>query len=353
VDSFGFNSWIIMTVYLTDSAPLVHGGQLHKMAERYDIPVEKWLDLSTGISPFSYPTPVIPTSVWHRLPEPSASLHSAASDYYQTPNLLAIPGSQSIIQLLPQIAKQQGFVASRVWLPEIGYQEHHKSWRDAAYQTFFYNEITELKELKERDIIILINPNNPSGTLYSCQQVEQLFKQVQSNNGLLIVDEAFMDVKPQDSFTKNTASSNLIVLRSLGKFFGLAGLRLGFVAASNFWIDIIKERLGPWSINGPAQYIGEQALKDTAWQIKQRALLTKHSWQLGQILQKTFNQSPKGTMLFQTVKCEQAELIFELLCQQAIYVRLCDERNALRFGIPTSKELLRLQLALSQLTPLG
>ena len=338
-----------MSDFLTSITPLVHGGQLKIMAERFAIPMEKWLDLSTGIAPFSYPIPAIPTSVWQRLPEPSAALQSAACDYYQTHHLLPISGSQTIIQLLPHITKQQGYAESRVWLPEIGYQEHRKSWQGAAYQTKVYKDIGALKQLNERDIVILINPNNPSGTLYSCQQVAQLFSQIQRNNGLLIIDEAFMDGTPQHSFINQTSSPNLIILRSLGKFFGLAGLRLGFVSASNTWIDIFKANLGPWNINGPAQYIGQQALADSAWQNKQRHLLTTHSQQLAKLLQRTFKTTPKGTILFQTVKCEKAEIIFDKLCQQGIYVRLCDEKNALRFGIPTNNELLRLELALSQI----
>ncbi|WP_339725709.1 threonine-phosphate decarboxylase CobD [uncultured Paraglaciecola sp.] len=336
-----------MADFLTLSDPLVHGGQLTKMAEHYGIPLEKWLDLSTGIAPFSYPIPAIPSHVWQRLPEPCNALQTAARDYYQTHNLLAISGSQVIIQLIPQIAQQQGYAASRVWLPEVGYQEHHKAWQNAAYPSIRYREIEELKQLKTQDIVILINPNNPSGTLYSYPQVAELFHQVKVNNGLLIIDEAFMDCTPQHSFINQIDSPNLIILRSLGKFFGLAGLRLGFVAAANSWLALFKRHLGPWSINGPAQYIGQQALIDNTWQNKQRHLLAEHSGQLAKLLQQRFKQPPSGTMLFQTVKCQQAEVLFDKLCQQGIYVRLCDEKNALRFGIPTSSELIRLQLALS------
>lgn len=354
MDLINIHGGIIMSGFVTNNTPLVHGGQLNKIAEQYAIPVEKWLDLSTGIAPFSYPIPAIPTSVWQRLPEPSAALQNMASDYYHTHNLLPISGSQAIIQLLPQIASQQGYSDSQVWLPEIGYREHYKAWQGADYKIVNYQESEGFQQLNNQDIVVLINPNNPSGKLYSYQQVERLFSEIQQKNGLLIIDEAFMDCTPQHSFIKQTNSPNLIILRSIGKFFGLAGLRLGFVAASDKWMDVFNTYLGPWNINGPAQYIGQQALMDKAWQNQQRNQLAIHSQQLGKLLQQTFKQAPTGTALFQTVKCEQADVIFDKLCQQAIYVRLfCekagDEKNALRFGIPSHKELLRLQLALNQL----
>lgn len=338
----------IMPNIVTNDAPLEHGGQLNKIAKQYAIPVEQWLDLSTGIAPFSYPIPAIPNNVWQRLPEASTALQQAASHYYHTDNLLPVAGSQVIIQLLPKIAKQQGYAGSWVWLSEVGYREHYKSWQTASYQINTYQDIEQLGELNLHDIVILINPNNPTGRLYSYQRVELLFSQIQKKKGLLIIDEAFMDCTPQHSFISQTSSPQLIVLRSIGKFFGLAGLRLGFVAASRIWIDIFKTQLGPWSINGPAQYIAQQALTDEIWQSKQHQQLKTHSTQLSKLLHQTFKQIPTGSLLFQTVKCDRAALIFEQLCQQAIYVRLCDERNALRFGIPTLHELPRLQLALSK-----
>lgn len=331
------------------NAPLIHGGQLNKIAAQYAIPIEQWLDLSTGIAPVSYPIPAIPAEVWQRLPQPSDALQKAACDYYRTEHLLAIPGSQVIIQQLPHIAAQQGYGKSRVWLPKVGYQEHRKAWQGADYTVIFYQDIKELKHLDQQDVVVLINPNNPSGTVYSYEQVGQLFSHIEQKNGLLIIDEAFMDCSPQDSFIRQVTSEQLIVLRSVGKFFGLAGVRLGFVAASANWLGLFTAHLGPWSINGPAQYIAQQALSDKTWQTQQAKFLRSQSQQLAKLLQKTFKQTPKGTALFQTIQCEQAEMVFEQLCQQGVYVRLCDEKQALRFGIPLSKELLRLQLALESI----
>lgn len=328
---------------------LVHGGQLNKVAEQYSIPIEQWLDLSTGIAPVSYPIPAIPAEIWQRLPQPNQALQQAACEYYQTTHLLAIPGSQVIIQLLPQITAQQGYATSRVWLPQVGYQEHRKAWQGAGYNVVFYQHINELKQLAQQDIVVLINPNNPSGTVYSYEQVEHLFSLIEQKNGLLIIDEAFMDCSPEHSFIRQVTSEQLIVLRSVGKFFGLAGLRLGFVAASANWLTLFTAHLGPWSINGPAQYIGQHALTDKTWQTQQRQFLETQSTQLANLLQKIFKQTPKGTALFQTIHCKQAEMVFEQLCQQGVYVRLCDEKHALRFGIPKEKDMPRLQSVLEKI----
>jgi cobalamin biosynthetic protein CobC len=353
----------VMSNIITSSTSLLHGGQLNKVAEQYAIPIEQWLDLSTGIAPVSYPIPTIPLEVWQRLPQPSHALQKAASDYYQTTHLLPIPGSQAIIQILPQIVAKQGYLNSRVWLPKVGYQEHRKAWQGAGYAVIFYQELEEIKPLLQ-DIVVFINPNNPSGAVYSYEQVAQLFSQVEFKKGLLIIDEAFMDITPhhsfirdpfirdpfiRGSFVRDSFNPQLIILRSIGKFFGLAGLRLGFVAASANWLTLFESSLGPWSINGPAQYVCQQALTDKKWQTQQRKFLNTQSKQLTQLLEKAFKYKPKGTALFQTVQCEEAELVFEYLCQQGIYVRLCDEKNALRFSIPQTQDMSRLQLALEQI----
>ncbi|MBL4631544.1 MAG: aminotransferase class I/II-fold pyridoxal phosphate-dependent enzyme, partial [Paraglaciecola sp.] len=164
---------IITPNVIVNSPPLVHGGQLHKIAKQHAIPIEQWLDLSTGIAPVSYAIPAIPAEVWHRLPQPSDALQKAASSYYQTKHLLPIAGSQVVIQILPQIAAMQGYASSRVWLPQVGYKEHQKAWHGAGYNVMFYQPMQEIKTLHQQDIVVLINPNNPSGKTYSYAQVAQ------------------------------------------------------------------------------------------------------------------------------------------------------------------------------------
>jgi cobalamin biosynthetic protein CobC len=371
------NMTLITTPSTQTSAPntlqeqaLVHGGQLSNMARRYQIEEKDWLDLSTGIAPIAYPVGILPSACWQRLPQHNERLLQAARRYYQTPNVLPTPGSQSIIQMLPQFCSTRGFARSKVWLPKVGYQEHRKAWQKAGYQTIDYTDINELDQIKPKDIVLLINPNNPTGALYSKEHVCQLLEEIHSKQGLLIIDEAFMDATGQQSMAqelgrRNRATSNpalstetssssdyadntdkseaLIILRSVGKFFGLAGVRLGFVLASESWLSAMSSSLGPWAVSGPAQFVGERALTDHRWQEEQRIVLTRLSSALETVLTQAFAQPVQGTSLFKTVRTPQAPAIFEALCQQGIYVRLCDEKDALRFGIPHEQGLKRLE----------
>ncbi|MGJ8680727.1 threonine-phosphate decarboxylase CobD [Paraglaciecola sp.] len=314
---------------------LIHGGQLNKIAIQYGIPLDKWLDLSTGISPTSYPIGEIPTKVWQRLPETSHDLIDAARDYYQCQTILPISGSQSAIQLLPQLISTQNYKSRRVFIPNIGYQEHRKAWKNSVHQVMNYQYVHEIKNLQRGDVVIVINPNNPTGHLYSESDLSELFNKLKQKEGLLIIDEAFMDCTPQYSFIRHTVDPSLIVLRSTGKFFGLAGLRLGFIAATPNWLNKLASMLGPWSVNGPAQFIGHKALTDTQWHQKQRHTLRTLSERLESVLVSHFQVPVTGTALFKTIQHINSPMLYEKLCQQGVYVRLCDEQNALRFGIPT------------------
>jgi len=165
-----------------------------------------------------------------------------------------------------------------------------------------------------------------------------------------VIDEAFMDViSPSQSMIDQTSNQHLLVLRSVGKFFGLAGIRLGFVSAAPVWLDAITALSSPWEVNGPAQFIATEALLNQSWQQRQLNDLQDLAKRLEVLLQQHFNRSISGTALFKTVKLEQAPELFDRLCQRGIYVRLCDENDALRFGIPTKQQLNTLAKVLNEL----
>lgn len=340
---------------------LIHGGQLQKQIEKYQIPAEQWLDLSTGISPTSYPIPEIPQSVWQQLPQPQASLITAAKSYYGAQNIMATSGSQAVIKQLPQIFtthlaelnnefKQQQV---DVWLPRVGYKEHEKAWQDNAFNVKQYDELPSAAELTPHCIIVVINPNNPTGRLYTKAEMQALLKQVESRQGWLIVDEAFMDViTPNESIISETHNRHLLVLRSIGKFFGLAGIRIGFVSAHPDWLATFTQLSSPWEVNGPAQFITERALLDTVWQQQQQTLLSELTQQTKALLAKHFQQTSVGTNLFQTVKLDNAPAIYEALCQRGVYVRLCDEQDALRFGILDLENIKKLTNKLEEMEQL-
>ena len=343
---------------------LVHGGQLQQVALQYARPIAEWLDLSTGISPSSYPIPSIPTSVWQQLPQPSQSLITAAKHYYGTTNIVATSGSQAVIKQLPTVFKQhvaeqliseqliseQSTGTSTVWLPLVGYKEHERAWREQGFTIQQYTQLPTSAQLTAHCIVVVINPNNPTGELFSRNMLLALLDNIQTLKGWLILDEAFMDVvEPSQSIIAHTDNPHLLVLRSVGKFFGLAGIRLGFLSAHPQWLQALAQLSSPWEVNGPAQYITEIALMDTQWQQQQLLSLTALSATLERLLMTTFACPVAGSALFKTIRLDNAPAVYALLCQQGVYVRLCDEQNALRFGIPDQNGLVKLAKVLQRL----
>lgn len=339
---------------------LLHGGQLATIAKKYRIPECDWLDLSTGIAPFSYPSIDVPSAVWQKLPTISQSLIEAAKAYYQADHCWPLSGSQQLIEQLPALWSEKCFTENRciekhVYLPLVGYKEHQQSWQKAGYQLHFYQAILP-EQIEPNSVVVVINPNNPTNTSYSVHELSLLQEMCNKKQALLVIDEAFADIYPDDfSFVKHLNGAiesvqNVIVLRSIGKFFGLAGLRIGFVCSSKEWCEKIRHCIGPWSINGIALYVVERALKDRHWQQCQRARLQQQSKKQLQVLKQCLpHHRIESNALFQTVFTVHASTIFEQLCQQAVYVRLTDEKDALRFGIADQAQLDRLQCVLNHL----
>ena len=348
---------------------LIHGGQLNIVAEKYKIPVNNWLDLSTGIAPISYPIPEIPLTVWQQLPQKNVELIKAAKHYYKCPSIMVTNGSQSIIKVLPKLwgsrkntRQDNSFLHNKkgtVYLPERGYKEHAESWKLAGYQCCFYQDhLPEVTSLEKNSVLVVINPNNPTGKLFTQTALKHYQQTLKALNGLLVIDEAFMDViEPTESMSGLVNDEHLLVLRSFGKFFGLAGIRIGFLVANSFWQDKFLNELGPWQVNGPAQYIATIALQDTDWQRQQKTQLKQLQQKqvdlLWNALGKTIIASITGTTLFLTLtfhEKDNAKIFYHGLCQQGIYSRLSDEQDTIRFGIAAHNDFTRLFNGLSHLT---
>ncbi|PKG40965.1 threonine-phosphate decarboxylase CobD [Psychromonas sp. Urea-02u-13] len=328
---------------------ILHGGQLSRVALQYNIPETQWLDLSTGIAPFSYPITDIPLKVWQDLPTVSEQFLHVAKQYYQAQYCWPVSGSQALIEKLPALWRKKHPSAGHVYLPKVGYKEHQHAWQQAGYELHFYQKNLP-KTLHENAVVVVINPNNPLTDTFSIKQLSQLQQRCDIQNSLLIIDEAFADIfEPAFSFVTQIKADtdNVIVLRSFGKFFGLAGLRIGFACCSLSWFEIIKTTSGPWAVNGPALYIAEQALQDKSWQQAQTKRLQTQSQQLQSLLESALMVSRiEANALFMTVFLDNAPAIYDQLCQKAIYVRLTDENDALRFGIADEIQLARLRLLL-------
>lgn len=324
---------------------LEHGGRLREAAAQYDIPLAGWLDLSTGINPEPWPVPPIPANCWQRLPESGDGLEAAAATYYGNANLLPVAGSQAAIQVLPTLM-QTAVVAC---ISPI-YSEHPQAWQRAGHRLrFLQNAMLPRALAAATPYVLLCNPNNPTADRHPHDIALDAAHQLKKRGGWLIVDEAFMDPTPEHSLTPlaGTAEApNLIVLRSIGKFFGLAGARVGFVFAAADLRERMQEAMGPWTISGPAREVARLALLDITWQNAARNRLLAAGERLHQLL------SPlgevKSTALFATLTSHQASELHEALARQGILTRRFDQQPLLRFGLPGNEgEWQRLATALA------
>ena len=310
---------------------LEHGGNLREAIAGSDRLAEDWIDLSTGINPHAYPAPALPAHAWHRLPEPSPALDAAARAYYRAPAVLAVAGTQAAIQALPHLVG-----SGRVVVSAPSYAEHAHAWRRGghAVREVPYEHLDAA--LGACEIMVVCNPNNPTGACIAPEVLLRWAVRLAARGGWLVVDEAFGDTDPDLSVAAHSGEPGLIVLRSVGKFFGLAGLRLGFVAAHEALLSRLQAVLGPWCVSGPAQEIGCAALVDTAWQRGMRAQLTGEGARLYDLLA-THAIRASGTALFQWWWCSpgQAAAMRQHMAAHGIWVRFFSGgAGGIRIGLP-------------------
>lgn len=305
---------------------LEHGGRLLAAATRYGIVPADWLDLSTGINPAGWPVPSIPPAVWQRLPEAEDGLVSAAAGYYGCPGVLPVAGSQAAIQALPRLR-----ATSRVGVPHPAYAEHAHAWRAAGHTVTVWQPEQGVATL---DVLVLVHPNNPDGQTYHRADLLTWHAELAARGGWLLVDEAFIDATPEASLSADCPREGLIVLRGLGKFFGLAGARIGFVLAEPALLGALDDRLGPWAVSAPSRWVARAALADTAWQQSARPALLAAGTRLADLLRAHGLAPAGGTALFQWVRTADAAAWHERLARQGILTRLFADPPSLRFGLP-------------------
>jgi cobalamin biosynthetic protein CobC len=322
---------------------LEHGGNLLDAVIRFGRPFEDWLDLSTGINPHFYPVPALAANSWHRLPEPSPALAGAAQDYYNAPRMLPVAGTQAAIQALPRLRPK-----SRVVVAAPAYAEHAHHWAQAGHdmREVAYAELDDA--VTDCDVMVICNPNNPTGATVAPELLLAWADRLAARGGWLVIDEAFGDTTPEMSLAPWTDRPGLVVLCSVGKFFGLAGLRLGFVAAHQDLLAELADFLGPWTVSGPAQQIGCAALNDRAWQATMRDLLSSQGDRL-QTLLAEYGIQAGGSALFQWWPEPQAHAFWEHMARQGIWVRLFTRGACgIRLGLPPDEAgWQRLQQALA------
>nr|WP_314527842.1 threonine-phosphate decarboxylase CobD [uncultured Pseudomonas sp.] len=311
---------------------LEHGGHLRKAALEYGIAEADWLDLSTGLAPWPFPVPDIPLRAWARLPENDDGLEQAACDYYAAAQVLPVAGSQMAIQLLPRLRR-----AGKVGVLSPCYAEHAEAWRRNGY---IVREVLEQEVdffIDNLDVLVVVNPNNPTGLSLTPNRLLDWHARLAQRGGWLVVDEAFMDNTPQLSVASYAHQVGLIVLRSFGKFFGLAGVRLGFVLAERRLLKLLAEQVGPWAVSGPTRVLGQACLLDTQAQVKQRLRTQAASERLALLLEQYGLQPQGGCALFQWLMTEHAETLHVFMARRGILLRLFTHNSSLRFGLPAEE----------------
>lgn len=324
-----------------------HGGALTAASACYGGKPEAWLDLSTGINPSSVATPSIPASVWQRLPDAQLSddASRAAAAYYGVIDgviPLAVSGVQSAIQMLPRLT--DGPVA--VLGPT--YEEYRYCFEQGGRPLEMIADLSAVKP--SHRVVVVVNPNNPDGRTYERKNLLDLAGTLSARGGTLIVDEAFADMQPDISLAGHAGQQKgLIVLRSFGKFFGLAGLRLGFVLAEVDVLERMAQIQGPWPVSGPALAVARNVLRDSgAIKAISRGIAARHR-ALAAILEGAGLRIAGRSDLFFLVENVDASEIHTVLCKQHILTRKFDYRPEwLRFGLcPDAESEQRLSRALA------
>lgn len=305
-----------------------HGGDLGAAIARFGGRLEEWIDLSTGVNRMSYPLPAPPPRVIRDLPreEDLAACGVAALRAYDAAAgvcCLPLAGAQAAIQLVPRLRS-----AGRAGVLVPTYNEHAAAFAAAGWSV---TEVTDLMDLRGFDAVVVVNPNNPDGRRW---QPEALLDLAAANE-FLVIDESFADVDPAISTCSRLGRPGMIVLRSFGKFFGLAGLRLGFALGAEPDIARLGEAVGPWQVSGPALAAGRVALADTAWTKATRSRLAAGAERLDRVAETAGWQLLGGTGLFRLYDVGDAAGVRDRLARGRIWSRIfAYAPRWLRLGLP-------------------
>ena len=322
-----------------------HGGNLDFAASIYGGSVKEWLDLSTGINRIPYNNLMVSSSSFWVLPEKSSteSLVDIASRTYNVAAegaLLPISGVQMAIQTIPLIKK--GYIAKIVGPT---YNEYSTALKNFGWQVTYVDTI---KDLGGADLAVVVNPNNPTGRTYSQNELLTVLPNV----GKLIIDESYCDPTPEISMTAHADKKNLIILKSIGKFFGLAGIRLGFIIGQKSEIAFFSKLLGPWSVSGPALEIGGRVLSDDTWIKQTRKRLNYDTNRFLHLITRSNLKSVGTTKLFSLIELDNAKDAQRIFAEEKVWTRIFSySKNWIRIGLPGAEhEWSRLTTCLEKLT---
>lgn len=322
------------------TTPRDHGGDMGLAINSFGGIEADWIDLSTGINRAPYPIDNVDNNSWRSLPRSDAHarlLDAARIEYDTDWALVALPGAQAAIQLLPHL-RIRG--AARILAPT--YNEFEAALTNVGWHV---DQVPDVAGLTGANLAVVVNPNNPTGTVFTPEMLSDIARSVD----LLVVDESFADATPERSLLSHPTPQNVIVLRSFGKFFGLAGLRLGFAAGPRDLIEKMTAAAGPWCVSGPALEIGARAFADTSWQAETRARLATETARIDAIAVAASWQCIGGTALFRLYETSDAKAAQDTLARAQIWSRIFPYSDSwIRLGLPgNSSEWQRLEAALT------
>ncbi len=329
-----------------------HGGRLAQAQRLFAGVVEPWIDLSTGVNPRPYPARPASSRARARLPDPqeTSALETVAAEAFgiAADAVLATPGVEAAIRLLAGVLR-----ADRVGIVEPTYGGHAEAWRAAGKVVTGIDRGGLAAAADSCDAVVVVNPNNPDGETVSAMALRALADRMAERGGWLVVDEAFVEVRPEDSLLTYPGgpwpADGLIVLRSFGKFYGLPGLRLGFVAAGPDVITRLRVRQGEWPVSADAIAAGLQAYPDRSWADQTRLQLAAGARRLDALLSRAGLNVLGGTSLFRLAAADDAQSRFVRMAQAGVLTRPFDyEPTWLRFGLPDPDNWRRVEAALME-----
>lgn len=301
-----------------------HGGGIDAAVARFGGTRAGWIDLSTGINPVPYPLGDVTADAWNALPDTAGfdGLETAARRFWNVPSaaaVLAAPGASALIARMPAIAP-----VGTVHIPGPTYNEHARAFAAQGWHT---DDAAQTR--------VIVHPNNPDGRQWSATDLTQT----------TIIDESFCDISPDATLIAHATRPNTIILKSFGKFWGLAGLRLGFAIGDPTLIAKLAQGIGPWAVSGPAIAIGTRALNDPDWAAQTRTRLAADAARLDAMLNLT---AIGGTPLFRLYDTPDALALQTRLAHHHIWTRIFPYSSRwVRFGLPgTPDHWYRLQQAL-------
>jgi len=307
-----------------------HGGGIDAAVARWGGARAGWLDLSTGINPVPWPVAPIAADAWTALPDSGAMdrLLSAARAFWNVPDgasIIAAPGASALIARLPGLMPP-----GRVHIPGPTYNEHAAAFGAAGHDAV---------DDPAAPVCVMVHPNNPDGRVWPDAGIGRRL--------LTIIDESFCDVMPEQSHVADAAAPGVVILKSFGKFWGLAGLRLGFAIGPADLIAPLREAVGPWPVSGPALQVGAEALGDQAWAVATRVRLVADAERLDRLLVAKGARVLGGTTLFRLYAVEDAALWQDRLARGHVWSRRFDYAPGwLRLGLPAPERWAQLEAAL-------